>query len=163
LWYAVYIAAHLLLYFVVLRHLPAFRTERTIFLYHAISAVAVSMVVFLSLFVPDSGTDFEWMVAVIALHGVYSVSFLEVWSLAEGGYSLQILEHLQGAERRGEPSDTEQLRAIGIAKQGNRLDGLASLGLVQQESGTVSLTAAGRAVASCFVLLGWLTNAQDGV
>jgi hypothetical protein len=163
LWYAVYLAAHLVLYFAVLRHLPAFRGERTIFLYHALSAIGVSLVVIVSLFVPGSGADLEWVIAVIALHGVYSTTFLEVWSLAEGGYSLQILEQVERAERLGEGLDPEALRAIGSAKQGNRLAGLASIGLVRQEAGRVSLTPAGRVLASCFALLGWLTNVQDGV
>lgn len=163
MWYAVYIAAHLVLYFAVLRHLPAFRTERTIFLYHALSAIGMSLVVVASMFVPGSDVDLIWVVAVIALHGVYSTTFLEVWSLAEGGYSLQILEQVERAERLGEGLDPEALRAIGIAKQGNRLAGLASIGLVRQEGGRVLLTGAGRVLASCFALLGWLTNVQDGV
>ena len=163
MWYAVYLAAHLLLYFAVLRHLPAFRGERTIFLYHALSAIGVSAAAVVSLFVPGSGVDLEWVIGIIALHGIYSTSFLEVWSLADGGYSLQILEHLQRAERLGEQPDVEALRAIGIAKQGNRLGGLASLGLVQQEAERVSLTPRGRLVASCFATLAWLTNVQDGV
>jgi hypothetical protein len=156
-------AAHLLLYFAVLRHLPAFRGERTIFLYHALSAIGVTLVVVVSLLVPGSGIDLEWAVAIVALHGIYSVSFLEVWSLADGGYSLQILEHVQRADRLGERPDVEALRAIGIAKQGNRLAGLAAIGLVRQEAGRVSLTAAGRVVASFFALLAWLAHTQDGV
>jgi hypothetical protein len=162
-WYGLYMAAHLLLYFAVLRHLPAFRTERTIFLYHAVSAVGVTLVVVASLLMPGSGADLEWAVAVVALHGIYSVSFLEVWSLADGGYSLQILEHVERANRLGEQPDVEALRAIGIAKQGNRLAGLAAIGLVRQEAGRLSLTAPGRVVASCFALLAWLTHTQDGV
>jgi hypothetical protein len=89
--------------------------------------------------------------------------FLELWSLAEGGYSLQILEGLDRAERRREPADIEALRAIGAAKQGNRLAGLASVGLVREVGGRVELTGAGRLVASVFALLAWLTNVQDGV
>jgi hypothetical protein len=163
LWYAVYIVAHLVLYFAVLRHLPAFRRERNIFLYHALSAIGVSLVAVVSLFVPDSGVDLVWVIGVIALHGVYSTTFLEVWSLADGGYSLQILEHLERADRLGQAHDAEALQAIGIAKQGSRLAGLASIGLVQQDAGRVSLTPRGRLVASCFALLAWLTNVQDGV
>ena len=163
MWYALYLAAHLILYFAVLRHLPAFRSERGIFLYHALSALAVSFVVVASLFVPGSDTDLAWVVAVIALHGIYSTTFLEVWSLAEGGFSLQIVEQVERAEREGREPDSEALRAIGVAKQGNRLAGLAAIGLVRQEAGRVSLTPVGRVIASCFALLAWLTNVQDGV
>ena len=163
MWYALYIAAHLVLYFAVLRHLPAFRGERTIFLYHALSAIGVSLVAVARLFVPGSDVDLIWVIGVIALHGLYSTTFLEVWSLAEGGYSLQILEHLERAERLGAEPNSEALRAIGIAKQGNRLAGLASIGLVRQEAGRLSLTPSGRVVASILALLAWLTNVQDGV
>jgi hypothetical protein len=162
LWYVVYFAAHLLLYAVVLRRLPAFRREGVIFAYHALSAVAVTLSVVVGWLV-GQGFDLEWAVAIVGLHGLYSVTFLELWSLAEGGYSLQILEGLAGAERRGEPADVEALRAIGAAKQGNRLAGLASIGLVRYEGSRVALTGIGRAVASVFALLAWLTNVQDGV
>jgi hypothetical protein len=163
LWYALYIAAHLVLYFAVLRHLPAFRSERTIFLYHAISAIGVSLVAVASLFVPGSDVDLIWVIGVIALHGIYSTTFLEIWSLAEGGYSLQIVEQIERANRLGHEPDVEALKAIGIAKQGNRLAGLVSIGLVRQEAGRLSLTPRGRVVAMCFALLAWLTNVQDGV
>ena len=163
MWYAIYFAAHLLLYVLVLRSLPAFRREGVIFAYHALSAVAVTLSVLLGPLVLGTPFSFEWAVAIIGIHGLYSTTFLELWSLAEGGYSLQILEHLDRAERLGQPADVESLRAIGAAKQANRLAGLSSVGLVRQVGGKVELTSAGRAVASVFALLAWLTNAQDGV
>jgi hypothetical protein len=163
LWYVVYVAAHLLLYFAVLRHLPAFRTERTILLYHAVSAVGLTLVVVGRWLMPGSGVDVAWVAAVVALHGIYSVSFLEIWSLADGGYSLQILEHVERAERLGQQPDVEALRAVGRAKQENRLAGLVAAGLVREEAGRMSLTGAGRVVASLFAALAWLTHTQDGV
>jgi hypothetical protein len=162
-WYAAYFAAHLLLYVAVLRSLPAFRREGVIFAYHALSAIGVTLTVLLSPLVFGTRFNLAWIVAIVAIHGVYSTTFLELWSLAEGGYSLQILEHLDRAERRGEPADLEALRAIGAAKQANRLAGLSSIGLVRQAGGRVELTGGGRLVASAFALLAWLTNAQDGV
>jgi hypothetical protein len=163
LWYVLYLSAHLLLYITLLRHLPAFRLEKTIFAYHAISAALVTLVAAVGPLIFGASLDFEWLVAVVALHGIYSTSFLELWSLAEGGYSLQILERLDRAERQGAPANVEDLRAIGAAKQANRLAGLASIGLVHQEGGRVDLTAAGRIVASLFALLAWLTHVKDGV
>lgn len=163
MWYLAYFAAHLLLYVVVLRQQPTFRREKVIFAYHALSAVGVTLAVLLEPLVLGTSYDLQWIVAIVGLHGIYSTSFLELWSLAEGGYSLQILEGLDRAERRGEPADVEALRAIGVAKQGNRLAGLSSVGLVRQTGGRVELTAAGRLLASVSALLGWLTNVQDGV
>jgi hypothetical protein len=162
-WYAVYFAAHLLLYVVVLRTLAAFRREGVIFAYHALSAIGVTLTVLLNPLVFGSPFDLEWIVAIVAIHGLYSTTFLELWSLAEGGYSLQILERLDRSEREGAPADVDALRAIGAAKQANRLAGLSSIGLVRQAGRRVELTGAGRLVASVFALLAWLTNVQDGV
>ena len=163
MWYAIYIAAHLLLYVAVWRQRPAFRQEKVIFAYHALSAVGVTLAVLVEPLVLGTPYDLQWIVAIVGLHGIYSTSFLELWSLAEGGYSLQILEELDRAERRGQPADVEALRAIGVAKQGNRLAGLASIGLVRQDGGRMELTGPGRLVASVFALLAWLTNVRDGV
>lgn len=163
MWYAVYFVAHLLLYVLVLRNLPAFRREGMIFAYHALSAIGVTLTVLLSPLVFGTRFNLEWIIAIIAIHGLYSTSFLELWSLAEGGYSLQILEQLDRSEQQGAPADVEALRAIGAAKQANRLAGLSSIGLVQQSGGHVDLTGSGRLVASVFALLAWLTNVQDGV
>jgi hypothetical protein len=160
-WFALYIAVHLALYFAVLRHIHAFGSERTIFLYHAISAVGVTLVALASLFVPGSGVDLEWAIAVIAMHGIYSTTFLEVWSLAQGGYSLLILEHMKRAELGGKKPDVEVLRGIGASKLGNRLTALAEAGLVRQDGERVSLTAAGKVVASFFALLAWITQTRD--
>jgi hypothetical protein len=163
LWYAVYGAAHLLLYVAALRTLPAFRRERSIFAYHAISALGVTLAAVVGAVAAGSDADIYWVIAVIALHGIYSTSFLEIWSLAEGGYSLQILELLARADRGGERVDVEALRAIGVAKQSNRLAGLVGIGLVRHEGSHVVLTGFGRAVASLFTLLATLTHVQDGV
>jgi superfamily II helicase len=70
---------------------------------------------------------------------------------------------LDRSERERAPADVEALRAIGAAKQANRLDGLSSIGLVRQAGGRVELTGTGRLVAAVFALLAWLTNVQDGV
>lgn len=133
------------------------------FAYHALSAIGVTVAVVVGVFVAGPGADLYEAVAIIALQGIYSVSFLEVWSLAEGGYSLQIVEHLARAERLGQPADMDALRAIGVAKQGNRLDGLASLGLLRRSADAVELTTVGRLVATTFAFLAWLTYARDGV
>jgi hypothetical protein len=162
-WYAIYIIVHLLLYMLILRHLVAFRREIVIFAYHAISFIAVGVAVTAGVVLAGASADLYGAVAIVALHAIYSISFLEVWSLSEGGYSLQIMEQLAQAERRGQPADMDALRAIGIAKQGNRLDGLASAGLVRQTDATVELTATGRCIATAFAGLAWLTHVRDGV
>ena len=163
LFYVAVMAAHVLLYVVVLRHRPAFCREAVIFAYHAASAVAISLGAIADALVGLSGIDLYGVAAVIALHGIYSVTFLEMWSLSEGGYSLQIMEHLASAQERGVPVDIAGLEAIGAAKQGNRLEGLARVGLLRLEGDQVELTAVGRSVAATLAGLAWLIDVRDGL
>jgi hypothetical protein len=162
-WCAIYLAAHLVLYFLVFRHLAAFATERVIFLYHAVSAVAVSLVAAVAWLIPGTGVDIFAVVAAIALHGVYSITMLEVWSLAEGGYSLQIFAHFAEAERAGRPVDVEVLQAIGTSKQSNRLEGLMGAGLIRQDGTRIQLTTVGTLLASFLAAIAWLTGVRDGI
>lgn len=169
-WSVVYVVGHLLLYVLVLRRRDAFRSERVIFRYHVLSALLLTAVALTGLaatvagwLAPGSGVNLDTAVAVVALHGTYSLSFLEVWSLAEGGYSLQILEHVRSAEQAGRPLDVAALRAIGSAKQASRLDGLGRLGLVRQHGEQIELTGVGRVIAAVLASIAWLTNVQDGV
>ena len=97
-----YILLHAGLYFAVLRRIPACVTERGVFLYHFASAVCFSVAALtLWLFVPASGASFPFVVGVVMLHGIYSLSFLEIWSLTEGSYSLQIMRAVVDSHATG--------------------------------------------------------------
>ena len=87
------------------------------------------------------------LVAATALHGIYSLSFLELWSLAEGSYSLSILERVEQATRQSEAVDVSGLEGLGGSKKEQRLGSLERLGLIQDTAGQVSLTDRGRRVA----------------
>jgi len=78
-----YLVLHALVYLVVLRTRDAFRSERGVFMYHAASAVVVTLAVLIG------AAQASWMdglaietlatvVAVVCLHGIYSMTFLEV-------------------------------------------------------------------------------------
>ena len=115
----------------------------------------------LVLLVPSGPADVAAAVGGIALHGIYSTSFLELWSLAQGGYSLQILEAVGRLSRTGGGVDRAVLRAIGEAKRSGRLDGLVGLGLVRRTDRGVSLTGPGRLVAGILALIVWLANIRE--
>src|SRR3954454_15181823 len=91
----IYLALHALVYATVLRPRDAFRRERGIFAYHALSAVGVTLVVLARLALAPSLDTLATFVAVVCLHGIYSTSFLEVWSLSQASYSLKILRHVE--------------------------------------------------------------------
>jgi hypothetical protein len=159
-WGAAYLAGHLALYFIVLRHTRAFSREASIFLYHLASAIGMTLVVLLAVLLAPSSSalDLATAIGIVALHGIYSMSFLELWSLSEGGYSLAIMAHVEGYRTRGLPVRLDGLHRIGRSKQANRIGGIAQLGLVRREREQIVLTPVGRVVAVVLAVIAWAAN-----
>ena len=70
------------------------------------------------------------MCGLLALQFIYSISFLELWTLSEGSHSPQILARVS---RRGTISREELFTAseeIGARKKHHRLDDLLALKLI---------------------------------
>ena len=142
-----YLAAHLAAYVLVFRHRPGLRSEKGIFLYHFASAVFAGLAgVAFAVLDPDR-IGLSGLVLVLSLHGIYSLSFLELWSLAQGGYSLSIIASISQAEASGTEPDFRALAAIGEAKQGDRVAALEKLGLVARRDERIALTARGGRIA----------------
>ena len=104
-----YIAAHAGLYFAVLRGWPKLGSERGIFLYHFVSAILVTGG-FGVWAIAHGGSDaWAWFVCVVMLHGIYSLSFLELWALADDSYSLAIMEIIDRGGAAAGPALTQRL------------------------------------------------------
>jgi hypothetical protein len=156
----VYLAVHFGLYTGVLRHHSVFSRERTIFLYHLVSAVVSAGVLTAWLLIQHAPDTPAILVGVCCLHGIYSMSFLELWSLAEGGYSLQILSFV--ANRKASCDLSRTLRGIGEGKRSARLDALIGLGLIDCRAGHLELTGWGRVVSKFLGSIAWLTGLREG-
>jgi hypothetical protein len=152
-----YLALHLALYVAVLRNAPAFGRERVIFLYHAVPALFLGLVVVLAVIITRDSTTLAAGVLALSLQGLYSLSFLELWALSDAGYSLQILEHL--ATTRSS-FDASGMRDIGASKKSDRLKSAVDLSLVRTDGQAFALTRPGRAVASVFAAILWLVDAK---
>ena len=143
-----YLLAHLISYVVLFRHLAALRTERGIFLFHLVSACALPAAVFVfSLDAGFSGTLLR-TVTVAAAHGIYSISFLEIWSLAWGSYSFIILRGIGSGGTADAEKIVSELGSVGDDKKDQRIKSLERLGLISQNEGKVSLTSKGRVAAA---------------
>jgi len=140
-----FLLAHAGLYFAVLRDSAALASEKGIFLYHFISAVLVAGG-FGAWAVVHGGADaWSWFACVVMLHGLYSLSFLELWALADDSYSLAILEIIDRGGAAAVPALMHRLQEIGMSKQASRLDALRTIGLIREAGdGSVALTLAGR-------------------
>lgn len=146
--FAVYLTAHLAAYIVWLRSLTALRAEKGIFLYHFGSASITGLVALAAAIIDPIEFGLAGFVLVLSIHGIYSLSFLELWSLAQGGYSLSIIGGIAHAEATGAEPDFSGLAAIGAVKQAERIAALERLGLVSRIGERISLTPRGAAIAA---------------
>jgi hypothetical protein len=156
-----YLALHFAAYVLTLRERAAFRHEAVIFGYHFWSAVALTTVSCVSWALKPTFEQAAAVVAAVALHGIYSTSFLELWSLSEGGYSLRILRMLEDARPAGLELDRGALQAIGARKKGNRISGLLRLGLARRTWDQLELTSFGRGVGAVLSSIAWLANLRE--
>ena len=159
--FASYLAAHFLAY-LWLRRLAALRTEKGIFLYHLVPALVMSAIALIAA-LENPAFGLAGLAALLAAQGLYSLSFLELWTLAQGGYSLSIIAEVVRAEAAGTPPDLAGLAAIGEAKQSDRVSALRAMGLVQDASDRIELTPRGRAVAFALHALRRWVDPADGV
>jgi hypothetical protein len=158
---AVYLGLHLGVYVFKLRYLPVFGDEGAIFKYHLWSAIALSVAAIGICIVSPAVEAIPLAVAVISAHGIYSISFLELWSLAEGGYSLDILRTLKDAKMTGRGVELAELQAIGARKKGTRVGALLKLGLAHQKADQFELTFVGRGVALILGSVAWAANVRE--
>ncbi len=95
-------------------------------------------------------------IGLVAAHGIYSISFLELWSLAQGSYSISILTGIasQGSLPRSKLIDA--FARIGNAKKGDRLSALSKSSLAHRGDGYWRLSARGRLLGTLLNTLLWL-------
>lgn len=148
-----YLAAHVFLYFSVLRNRCLFQSEQGIFLYHFVSFTVFTVVALAAALVYFSDAAFAVAIGLIAAHFIYSISFLELWSLAEGSYSMTILTGIASQGTLSRKTLIEAFAGIGDAKKGNRLAALSEMSLACHEENHWRLTTRGRLLADALSLL----------
>jgi hypothetical protein len=108
-----------------------------------------------------SNASLALAVGLIAIHCIYSLSFLELWTLAEGSYSMSILTGIDSKGMLPRRALIDAFAQIGDAKKGNRLSVLIKLSLVHRKGAHWQLSARGRAVADVVNLLAWLAAIKN--
>jgi hypothetical protein len=154
-----YMVAHFAVYTLALRHLRLFSRESVILGYQAVS-FWVHPVVLYAMGVRAE----EWVPALTAswaLHGIYSLSFLELWSLSEGSYSIQMLDRVDRSGGMIEGADFSDLEAIGSSKKRVRLESLERLGLIGRVGDCYEARARGRILGWFLRVLVWWVNIRD--
>lgn len=146
-----WVAVHLATY-AALRRRRAFGSEKGILGYHVLSCAGLAAALLapgLGVGAPDRASA---VVAALSLHGIYSMSFLVLWSSSEGGFSLRMLKALEGGPRTRAEILDEFVR-LGDEKRSRRLSSLRQSGWVRQVGDHYRPTAAGVALAWGLVLL----------
>jgi hypothetical protein len=151
-----YLALHFLVYVIVLRGRPLVQSERGIFLYHFVSAAVFTLVALCVAITYLSDAAFATALGLSAIHGIYSLSFLELWTLAEGSYSMSILTGIASQEKLSRNTLIDAFARIGDAKKGDRLSVLSKLSLARRDGKHWRLSARGRLMAKLVNLLIWL-------
>ena len=144
LWCALHFSA-----FILVSHRAIERRERTVFLFHVSSAVALTLVAAVAL--ATGLTSLPVAAGMVALHGVYSLSVLELWSLSEGSYALTMLASLSNAPV-APATLAARFEALGEVKKKSRLGALQRSRLLAC-SDPIKLTRRGRLVALAVLAL----------
>jgi hypothetical protein len=156
-----YLALHVLVYLFVLRNRPFFQSEGGIFLYHFISATLFTVVALAAAAAYFSDAALAIAIGLITIHCIYSLSFLELWTLAEGSYSMSILTGIASQGRLSRNILIDAFARIGDAKKGNRLSVLSKMSLASRQGGHWQLSARGRLVAHVVNVLIWLAAIKN--
>jgi hypothetical protein len=152
------IPLHMLFYALLVRRMRGMYGERQIFLYHLASACTVTVLALCAWFIAPSAKAATMAIALIAAHGIYSMTFLEFWSLSQISYSREILLCAQRGEIDDAGSVPARLVEIGDVKRSGRIGSLQQLGLLVQRDGALELTGRGRVASALLRLLQWLPN-----
>ena len=153
-----YLGAHFSVYFLALRHLRLFQREKPILLYHVVSFLAWGVWFFAA-----QPVGITSAIGLLSLHGIYSLSFLELWALSDGGFSLRILENA-GDTQGCTAAQLESMRVLGGAKIRGRIQTLERWRLVTEHENKYRLTGFGRVFAAALKVIAWpsLPDRQAG-
>ena len=153
-----YVALHFAMYVLVLRGKTSVSGEHAILRFHLLSASLYSGALACLALIYGGSQWPAYVLGGVALHGIYSLSFLELWSLAQGSYSLDLLTFASENHNSTPSSIVAYGSPIGQAKRSARITGLIRLGLVRCASGHFALTKCGRIVANGLALVAWLVR-----
>lgn len=158
---ALFIAAHFIGYLLWVRHRLWGRGEKGIFVYHLCAFAALVSAGLVAIVLYPENATLAAVVGGISLHAIYSITFLEFWSLSQGSFSYAVLARLY-PEARAEEEIIAELAALGAEKKSSRIDGLAHLALARRGvDGTWQLTGRGRAASAMVRALLWLPATRD--
>lgn len=158
----IYLALHFSIYAFCLRFHEAFAQEKIIFLYHFFSCVIIGLLLLGCFFLLPFREALILTICMAGLHGIYSISFLELWALSQDCYSLRILFDLRKKDASEETADSNFLKrqCFGKMKIEQRIQNLQHLGLITAVAELYQLTYRGLIAARLFKAIIYLTASE---
>jgi hypothetical protein len=161
-WLCLVVPGHFAGYVLYFRGTSAGRTESGIFHYHLFSFIAISMIGSITFFIRPEDEIAAGAILSICLHAIYSMTFLEFWSLSQGSFSHAILVRLSQWDHTTKGDLIQEFNILGASKKTNRVAVLSRLGLIRRDpTGAWELTMLGNLGASIIAILLWLPATRN--
>jgi hypothetical protein len=153
-----YLCGHFAAYLLFFRHRGRLSTERSVFRYHFVSACLLSLAAILGVIRNPGDAAIATAIGVIFAHGIYSLSFLELWTLSQISYSREILllAKLRGQFAKNAPPP--ELTRVGDSKKNDRFESLCRLKLLRHDGEVIKLTLPGRLIGNTLRAIAWLAH-----
>jgi hypothetical protein len=129
-WYFLtFIIFHFILYLYIFRNFKIFRHEQVIFIYHLVFFL-ISLTVMIFAYHNRALTILTFF-GLLSLLLIYNMTFLDIWSLAQGSYSLQILSIVSLHPGISTTDIISKTKYIGVEKKDSRLQHLINMRLAK--------------------------------
>lgn len=156
-----HVPLHLLIYLFFVRGEPRWHGERQILSFHVVSVAVLLGILLLAVWSVPTGASVALAAAILLIHCIYSLTFLEFWTLSQISYSREILLKAEAGAFAGPHSLPQDLVELGETKRSGRLESLRGLGLVKLEGERWSLTPRGTMASAVLRFLQWLPNSRN--
>lgn len=143
----------------IFRHGPLRASESGIFKLQLLSSCFIGVMGGILILKNPDSTIFSCILGCIFLHGIYSLTFLEFWALAQGSFSQEIVK----LALRQSITDfaLTQLINIGDEKLKTRLSGLHAGGMIKLQNGLWIISPKGIPSSACMFYIQRMVNLQD--
>jgi hypothetical protein len=154
-----WIVLHLGGYFFGLRLVPKLNHEKAVLGYHAGSFAILGCWLLYDGLATDGDQLWLSLVAVLCMHGIYSITFWEFWGGSDGGFSLRIMDQL-GQSPQTQDELEALFRALGAGKLDSRLEDLRRARLICYRDERYEIRGLGRLIATVLAALHSICNYQ---
>jgi len=159
LFTSIVILINFLYFHFIFRHGSLRASEGGIFKLQLVSSCFTGVFGILLILKSPDPTTISCVVGCIFLHGIYSLTFLEFWALAQGSFSQEIVK--LGLHKSISGLTICQLEEIGEGKLKSRLHGLYAGGMIKFKDGLWVISSKGIPTSACMFFIQKIVRLKD--